>query len=100
MSCWLVTADGATAVPTSAVCGLSLLQVGDRDRAGRERIPGWELIASLAPQRPGPFRVLARFDAIEDAEAALLELACLLAEEPAGVLRWAGEWCAVVHEDV
>ncbi len=106
MSAWLMDADRAVSLPATAVTSLFIVHFGAETRSGRSRDPGYDLCAAQSPQRPGPYRTLARFPDDDEgrleAAAALEALAMLLANEPDGVIVWNdadSEWAFLMDID-
>lgn len=95
--------DTGTAVPASTVTEYLVKRFAAQPEKGHDAQVA--IVASLAVERPGPFRVLAAWpdtdDAIDEAELALADLAVILSINDAGVLRWGPDgwsWVDVTDE--
>lgn len=91
----LLTAENPRfTIPASRVVEIVVLRFEDRPDTKQV---GCQVIVTLSPDRPGPYRILTSWDDPAEIDAALdaaQELAEVMASDPDGVMSWSpeGEW--------
>lgn len=90
----LVAEDPRYTIPAAHVVEIVVLRFEDRPETKRV---GCQLVVTLSPSRPGPYRTLTSWDDPDEIDAALdaaAELTEVMAADRDGVMSWSpeGEW--------
>ena len=90
----LVAEDPRFTIPAERVVEVVVLRFEERPESKRV---GCQVIVTLSPDRPGPYRTLTSWDDPDEIDAALdaaQDLADMMASDADGVMSWSpeGEW--------